>query len=248
LFAPSRATSLWYVVTPARSVTAIVAVALFVASTLLVAVIVIPLPGEFGATYVAVVAACALNVPDDAVHVTPAPPTSFATVALTASAWFNTNPIAFGEIVTATPAGGGSPAMTVIVAELDFVPSVAEVAVSVTVAGLGTVAGAVYVIAAPEALVVADNDPHPLGVAHDAAHVTPFAALSFATVAVKLCVALVATDAVAGDTVTAIPIVPLLELDPPPHPANTPITVNITAPNKVLRTRHAHTRITKVLR
>jgi hypothetical protein len=179
------------------------------------------------------------------------PPTSFATVALTASDWFSTNPVAFGEIVTATPAGGGSPAVTVIVAELDFVPSVTAVAVSVTVAGLGTAAGAVYVTGAPEALVVADNAPHLFAVAHDAAHVTPFAALSFATVAVKLCVALVATDAVVGEIVTAITgvIPPSAELDPPPHPANIPIAAgNIAATNKILQTRHAHTRITKVLR
>jgi hypothetical protein len=138
----------------------------------------------------------------------------------------------------------------VTVAELDFVPSETEVAVSVTVAGLGTAAGAVYVTLDPDALVVADSDPHPPAVAHAAAHVTPFAAVSFATVAVKLCVALVATDAVAGDTVTATPVVPpSLELDPPPHPASIPTAAGkIAKPNKVLQTRHAHTRITKVLR
>lgn len=73
-------------VTPARSVTAIVAVALFDGSTLLVAVIVIPAPAEFGATYVAVVAAFALKVPEVADHVTPAPFTSFVTVAVSGSA------------------------------------------------------------------------------------------------------------------------------------------------------------------
>jgi hypothetical protein len=126
----------------------------------------------------------------------------------------------------------------VIVAEADFVPSLTAVAVNVTVPGLGTAAGAVYVIAVPEALVVADNDPHPLAVAHDAAHVTPFAALSLLTVAVKLCVALGATDAVVGDTVTAItagvdPPSPD-EFDPPPHPSNNPIpTIEIAAPNRI---------------
>jgi hypothetical protein len=74
----------------------------------------------------------------------------------------------------------------VIVADADFVPSVTDVAISATVAGLGTAAGAVYVTAVPEALVVADNDPQPFAVVHDNAHVTPFAVLSLLTVAVKL--------------------------------------------------------------
>src|ERR1700743_2552830 len=121
------------------------AVALFVVSALLVAVMVMPPPGEFGATYVAVVAPCALNVPVDALHVTPAAFTSFITVAVNANDWPSTHRVPFGEIVTLTLAGGVT-WVIVIVADADFVPSLTDVAVSVTVAGLGIVAGPVYVI------------------------------------------------------------------------------------------------------
>jgi hypothetical protein len=130
----------------------------------------------------------------------------------------------------------------VIVADADLVASVTDVAVSVTVAGLGIAAGPVKVIAAPEALVVADKVPHPLAVAHDIAHVTPFTAVSFVTVAAKLCVALVASEAVVGDTDTAIvsvgvvpppPPVPVLAF--PPHPAKNAIPPIATIPaNKLL--------------
>jgi hypothetical protein len=58
-----------------------VAEALCVGAATLVAVTVIG-PGEFGAVYVVVVVVCALKVPLDADHVTPAPATSFVTVAV----------------------------------------------------------------------------------------------------------------------------------------------------------------------
>ncbi|HEX3118145.1 MAG TPA: hypothetical protein VHP80_03555, partial [Candidatus Acidoferrum sp.] len=224
-----------------------------VASALLVAVIVIPPPGEFGATYVAVVAPCALNVPLLAVHVTPAPPASFATVAVNASDCPTANPVTFGEMVTPIPDGGGPPEVIVIVADADFVPSLTDVAVSVTVAGFGAAAAAVYAIAVPDALVVADSDPHPPAVAQDAAHVTPFAAPSLLTVAVKLCVALVATDAVVGVTVTDTPVAPpppspTPELDPPPHPPKIAVPASDIATAKNIRpTRCERTRITSLL-
>jgi hypothetical protein len=138
----------------------------------------------------------------------------------------------------------------VIVADADFVPSLTDVAVNVTVAGLGTVPAAVYVIPVPEALVVADSDPHPPAVAQDAAHVTPFAALSLLTVAVKLCVALVATDAVVGVTATATGVVPPPppELDPPPHPPKIVMPASDIATAKKIRpTRCERTRITSLL-
>jgi len=146
----------------------------------------------------------------------------------------------------------GVPDVTVIVADADFVPSLTDVAVRVTVAGLGTAAGAVYVIAVPEALVAADKDPQPFAVAQEAAQVTPFAALSLLTVAVKFCVPFVAIDAVVGDTVTAIPegVVPPspVEPDPPPHPLKSPIpATEIATANKFLHTRCARTRITQSL-
>jgi hypothetical protein len=147
--------------------------------------------------------------------------------------------------------GGGPLDVIVIAADADFVPSLTDVADSVTVAGLGTAAGAVYVIAVPEALVVADSAPHPPAVAHEAAHVTPFAALSLLTVAVKLCVALVATDAEAGVTVTDTPVLPPPpELDPPPpHPPKIATAASdIAAAKKIPPTRRARTRITYSLR
>src|ERR1700684_2348868 len=154
-----------------------------------------------------------------------------------------------GEIVTLTPAGGGPPDVTVIVSDGDFVPSLTDVAVSVNVAGLGTASGAVYVTAAPDALLNADKDPQPPAVAHDAAHVTLFTAVSLLTVAVKLCVPFVATDAVVGATVTAITVDPPPPLlDPPPHPPKRPTPVTeIAAANRIRPTRCARTRITSSL-
>jgi len=64
---------------------------------------------------------------------------SFVTVTVKFCVPFTTTEAVEGE--TATAIGGA--AVTVIVAENDLVVSVAEVAVSVTVAGVGTVAGAV---------------------------------------------------------------------------------------------------------
>ena len=77
--------------------------------------------------------------------------------------------------------------MIVITAAAVFVPSATDVAVSVTLAGLGTDAGAVYVIATPDALLVAESVPQvaPLQPAPESAQVTPLFALSLATEAVN---------------------------------------------------------------
>ncbi len=105
----------------------------------------------------AVVAVTGVTVPLDAVHVTPAPLGSFATVAVSVATCPITNPPAFGVIVTLTP-----PAVDpiVMVAIADFVVSATDVAVNVTTAGLGATAGAVYTIGVPEALVADDKLPH----------------------------------------------------------------------------------------
>jgi hypothetical protein len=59
--------------------------------------------------------------------------------------------VKFCVVLTTTPAvvcesvtviAGGGAAVTVIVADADFVPSETEVAVSVTIGGVGTLAGA----------------------------------------------------------------------------------------------------------
>jgi hypothetical protein len=92
-----------------------------------------------------------------------------------------------------------------MIAPADLVPSATEVAVSATVPE-GTEAGAVYVIAAPDALDGLETLPHaaPLQPAPDSAHVTPLFALSFVTVAVKLIPWPGCMNAVAGATVTEI--------------------------------------------
>jgi hypothetical protein len=96
-----------------------------------------------------------------------------------------------------TPTEIAAALATVIVATTDFDTSATEVAVSVTVAGDGIVAGAVYVIAIPEGLVDAESVPHlvPVHPAPDNAHVTPLFCVSFATVAVNCAVAEVTTEA-----------------------------------------------------
>jgi hypothetical protein len=99
-------------------------------------------PGDAGATYVAVVAVGALNVPEEAVHVTPAAATSFATVAVKFKLCPSVNPPRFGASVTLTGGAATGAAVIVTVAVAAFVVSATDVAVSVTVAGLGTLPGA----------------------------------------------------------------------------------------------------------
>jgi hypothetical protein len=98
VFVPSRARLLWYVLTPAKSVTPIVAEADFVLSALLVAVIVNdPTVVEEN---VAAVNDCVENDPPLFVHVTPAPPTSFVTVAVNGKLCAVVIPPRLGLIVT----------------------------------------------------------------------------------------------------------------------------------------------------
>lgn len=93
-----------------------------------------------------------------------------------------------------------------IVVAAVFVTSATEVAVTVTVAGLGTVLGAVYVTGAPLALLDGNTLPHaaPVQPAPDTAQVTPLFAESFVTVAVNGWVCPTCTVIVPGATVTAI--------------------------------------------
>ena len=81
-----------------------------------------------------------MNVPLDAVQVTPRPVGSFCTDAENLNAWEVVMPPRLGEIVT--PRLAGMPKM-VIVALAEDLRSVTEVAVSVTVGGLGALGGAV---------------------------------------------------------------------------------------------------------
>ena len=134
------------------------------------------------------------------VHVTPLFCPSFETVAvkLCVSPTFT---VAVAG-ATATEIAGA----TVIVAAPLCVASVTDVAVNVTVAGDGTAAGGVYVIATPDALEADESVPHvaPLHPAPVNAHVTPWFSRSFETVAAKLCVSPKFTVAVNGATATEI--------------------------------------------
>jgi hypothetical protein len=78
--------------------------------------------------------------------------------------------------------------VTVIAAEADFVGSPTGFAVSVTSTGAGAFAGAVYVMAVPDALAVAEIVPHvaPLHPVPPSVQPTPLFCPSFETVAVKL--------------------------------------------------------------
>jgi hypothetical protein len=90
------------------------------------------------------------------------------------------------------------PATIVMVALADFVGSATAVAVTVTVGGLGTAAGPVYVIGAPDALTAADRLPHD-GPPHsepESAQLTPLFAESPVTVATNAVVPLTGTDAI----------------------------------------------------
>lgn len=113
-----------------------------------------------------------------------------------------------GFIAMAT--GGG--VVIVIVATAVLVTSATDLAVSVTVAGVGTLAGAVNVIAAPDALDAADSVPQAAAVHPEplSAHVTPLFWASFCTVAVMLWVLPVCTEALVGDTETAIVVAPAI--------------------------------------
>ena len=79
----------------------------------------------------------------------------------------------------------------VMVAEADFVVSVTEVAVTVTVLGVGIAVGAVYVVGAPLAVPVGLKEPHG-EVPQVTVQLTPL--LSLVTTAVRLAVAPVTSD------------------------------------------------------
>jgi hypothetical protein len=170
----------------------------------------------------------ALKLPLDVLHVTPALPTSFVTVAVKPSDCPSVNPPRFGVMLTLT--GPDVPAEIVIVAAALFVASRTEVAVTITVAGVGTLLGAIYVIAVPEALVVPDKVPHvaPLQPAPLSVHVTPLFCASFATVAVKLCPCPVCTVAAVGATLTPTAVVTVIVAAHTFVPSATEVAVNVT--------------------
>jgi hypothetical protein len=140
----------------------------------------------------------------DSVQLTPAFAESFVTVAVKLAVPPAATVAVVCDKLTAIGAGGAG--ATVIAAAAVFVASDTDLAVSVTLAGVGALAGALYVIAVPEALLAAESVPHaaPLQPAPDKAQVTPAFELSFATVAVNAWPRPTCTDELAGETVTEI--------------------------------------------
>jgi hypothetical protein len=89
-------------------------------------------------------------------------------------------------------------------AEADFAGTATEVAVRTMEAGPDTWAGAVYVMAPPEALALAESVPHAPGLQLERAQDTPLLCGSFATVAVNVFVCPGKSVADAGVTVTDV--------------------------------------------
>jgi len=127
-------------------------------------------------------------------HVTPLFCESFCTVAVKPAVVKTCTGVDVG--LTETEIGAGA-AVTVMVADADFVPSATDVAFSVTVAGVGTAEGAVYVT---EVLVTFVSVPHvaPEQPLPESDHVTPLFCESFCTVAMKPAVAETCTDVDVG--------------------------------------------------
>ena len=126
---------------------------------------------------------------------------------------------------------GDEAAVTVIVADADFVPSDTEVAFSVTVAGAGTAAGAVYVA---EVVVTFVNVPHaaPAHPVPERDHVTPLFCESFCTAAVKAAVVETSTDVDVGLTPTEIgsgAAVTVIVADADFVPSATDVAFSVTA-------------------
>src|SRR5580704_3847707 len=166
----------------------------------------------------------------DSVQFTPLFAVSFCSVAANACVPPGAT-LAIDGATTTEIADPPDPAVNVIVAFADFVASSTDVAVSVTVGGFGTAAGAVYITAAPDFAVIPDNVPQAAAVqpAPESAHVVPAFFGSFVTVAVKLLVWLACTVAEPGERATDTLLTGgagLVE-DPPPHPEN-PATDIIT--------------------
>ncbi len=106
-----------------------------------------------------------------------------------------------GETLTVMGAAG---AAMETAAEADFAGSATEVAVRTMEAEADICDGAVYVMAAPEALEAAESVPHAPGLQLESDQDTPLLCGSLATVAVKLCVCANWRVADAGVTATEV--------------------------------------------
>jgi hypothetical protein len=122
------------------------------------------------------------ELPQVTVQVTPAFALSLLTVAVRAAVVVAGTEL--GGLLSVTAIGAFGVEM-VMVAVADLVESVTEVAVTVTVAGLGAPAGALYFVAAP--LPVEEEEKLPHGEPPQfTLQVTPALALSLVTMAVRL--------------------------------------------------------------
>jgi hypothetical protein len=139
-------------------------------------------------------------------HVTPLFCESFCTVAVMLPVFPVCTELKLLDNATLTSAWDGAVLVIVIFVDADLVVSATDVAVNVRIAGEGLALGAVYVIAVPEALDVADNVPHAVPVQPEPVsfQVTPLFCESFCTVAVTLAVLPTCTDPAVLDSVTTI--------------------------------------------
>ena len=157
---------------PLKFVTPIVAV-LDGSATL--AAVIVTTPGVAGAADVLFIVA---KLPPLVDHVTPAFPVSLVSVAVIARVCEMTSPPRLGETLTVILV---DTAVTVMVAVPLLVPSVTDVAVSVTVAGFGAVAGALYVTEVVVALLSVPQAV-PLQPLPETDQLTPLFCESFCTV------------------------------------------------------------------
>ena len=125
-----------------------------------------------------------VNVPAEALQVTPSWRGSFWTLDVNLKVCESVRPPRIGESVTLK--SPGIPKM-VMVALAVTRESVTEVAVSVTVPGVGAAEGAVYVMGAPEELEEAERVPQaaPVQPEPESVQVTPWFCVSFWTVALN---------------------------------------------------------------
>jgi hypothetical protein len=105
----------------------------------------------------------------------------------------------------------------VIIALADFVGSITEVALSVTVRSLAGGPGAVYVVCTPLTVAPGETEPHELA-AHETVHFTPPALTSFTTVAVNGRAVLSSNIAVVLSSETLIGRGGGCVAEAPPHP------------------------------
>jgi hypothetical protein len=173
----------------------------------------------------------ASELPQATVQLTPLFAVSFPTFAVRLAIVFTVSEEGGDTIETVMFVDG----VIVIVAEADLLPSVTEVAVTITVFPLGTAAGDVYVVLAPLAVDALLNEPHAPLLAQVTVHFTPPFALSFPTFAVSC--AWLPTVRVDGDDASETVIAGGVGFEPEPlHPPSSP-TATVAAARHICQER-----------